>query len=48
MNWLRLLEIIEMARSMTGRIPKRDMGWNWQCYCRVCCALRAAEDPRDA
>lgn len=43
MNWLRLLEIIEMARARTGNPPtkqKPDRGWNWQCYCVVCSALR--------
>lgn len=43
MNWLRLLEIIAMARGRTGwdRIEKTvDRGWNWQCYCAVCAALR--------
>jgi hypothetical protein len=40
MNWLRLLEIIEMAKARTGREVKVDRGWSWQCYCVVCSALR--------
>jgi|GEM_PF-6611999 len=40
MNWLRLLEIIEMARARVGNVEKVDRGWNWQCYCPVCTELR--------
>jgi hypothetical protein len=40
-NWVRLLEIIEMARRKTGNQPKKDRGWSWACYCPVCVDLRA-------
>lgn len=42
MNWLRLLEIIDLARKRTGREPKADRGWSWACYCVVCSELRKA------
>jgi hypothetical protein len=42
-NWLRLLEIIDMARSRIGNAEKVDRGWNWLCYCRVCAALRGLD-----
>lgn len=41
MNWLRLLEIIEMARRRTGN--RSTAGWSWVCYCTVCAAIRAEE-----
>jgi hypothetical protein len=43
MNWLRLLEIIDMAWRRSGREPgprQPDRGWNWLCVCVVCCELR--------
>lgn len=40
MNWLRLLEIIEMARRRTTDDPKRQRGFQWVCFCSVCCELR--------
>lgn len=40
MNWLRLLEIIGMARQRTGNVEKTDRGWSWGCYCVVCTELR--------
>lgn len=40
MNWLRLLEIIDLARKRTGNPVKVDRGWSWACYCVVCCELR--------
>jgi hypothetical protein len=42
-NWLRLLEIIEMARQRTGNTVKVDRGWSWVCYCVVCRELRKME-----
>jgi hypothetical protein len=35
---MTLRDFIEMARQKIGGPPKT--GWNWACYCRVCCALR--------
>jgi hypothetical protein len=40
MNWLRLLEIIEAAKQRVTTDPKRQNGYQWACYCRVCCDLR--------
>lgn len=41
MDWPILLKIIEMAGE---RFPlargKKDRGWSFCCYCRVCCELR--------
>ena len=41
MNWVRLLEIIAMAGRRVGPVRRVERGYQWVCYCAVCCALRA-------
>lgn len=39
MNWLE--RVIAKAFARTGNSVKVDRGWNWSCYCPVCCEIRA-------
>lgn len=40
MNWPRLLDIIDLAKRRVTSDPKRQRGYQWVCYCSVCCELR--------
>lgn len=40
-DWPRLLKVIEMARGRIQRDTKNkpDRGYQWTCYCSVCCEI---------